>query len=256
MGLVPSAARHRNQCNQLWRESDMDLSHSRPHRAFDNAPAKPFERFQPAVDKVLEGVLADTCSKRGPAPHLRMGDARGLPLASQSIDVVITSPPYLNAIDYIRCSKFSLVWMGYTVGELRKLRSESVGSEVSGGAPVDDLEINAVIKALRVDMKLSARDRGILARYIDDMRKSISEVARVLRSDGVAVYVVGENTVRNAYIKTSLIVRHLAKGAGMLCVGERTRSLPTNRRYLPPPMAKHGKLNVRMSQEVVLTFSK
>jgi hypothetical protein len=27
------------------------------------------------------------------------------------VDFVITSPPYLNAIDYVRCSKFTLVWM-------------------------------------------------------------------------------------------------------------------------------------------------
>lgn len=234
----------------------MDLSHSRPHRAFDIAPAKPLDRFLPAVEKVLEGVLGANRSERGPSPNLKIGDARSMPLVKDSIDVVITSPPYLNAIDYIRCSKFSLVWMGFTVGELREVRSESVGSEVSGGAPLDDPEIIAVIKSLGVDTKLVSRDRGILAKYIGDMRKSVREVARVLRPGGVAVYVVGENTIRNTYIQTSLVVRSLANAAGLSCARQRRRTLPANRRYLPPPTVKRGKMNTRMSQEVVLTFSK
>jgi len=45
--------------------------------------------------------------------------------------VVLTSPPYLNAIDYMRCSKFSLVWMGHTIRELRNIRADSVGTEAS-----------------------------------------------------------------------------------------------------------------------------
>ena len=43
---------------------------------------------------------------------------------------MLTSPPYLNAIDCMRSSKFSLVWVGRSVGELRRIRSAPVGAEV------------------------------------------------------------------------------------------------------------------------------
>jgi SAM-dependent methyltransferase len=234
----------------------MDLSHSRPHRVFERAPVRPFDKFIASVEKVLQGVLDEKTPKRGPAPSLTIGDARRLPLKNESIDLVITSPPYLNAIDYIRCSKFSLVWMGYSIEELRKLRSGSVGTEVGANAPVDDHEIEEIITALRVRTTLNPKNRGILGQYIHDMRGSIRETSRVLRTGGTVVYVVGENTVRDTYIRTAVIVRHLAQNAGLMYVGRRTRALPANRRYLPPPSLKNGAMDTRMRQEVILTFSK
>lgn len=42
---------------------------------------------------------------------------------------VITSQPYLNAIDYMRCSKFFLIWMGRSAAELREVRRYGIGPE-------------------------------------------------------------------------------------------------------------------------------
>ena len=108
----------------------MDLSHSRPHRVFKRAPSKPFRKFLLAVDRVAKNCIDFEAGANEPATRVNEGDARCLPLADGSIDLVLTSPPYLNAIDYIRCSKFSLVWMGYSIAELRRRRSTSVGTEV------------------------------------------------------------------------------------------------------------------------------
>lgn len=116
----------------------MDLSHSRPHKSFDRAPTKPFRKFLAAVDRVIGNCIHKNCAGRGPAPCIRLGDARNLPLSDASVDLVVTSPPYLNAIDYMRCSKFSLVWMGHSIAELRRLRTDSVGTEASRRAAQDD----------------------------------------------------------------------------------------------------------------------
>ena len=40
----------------------------------------------------------------------------------------MTSPPYLNAIDYMRTSKFSLVFLGSRLNELRAIRSAAIGT--------------------------------------------------------------------------------------------------------------------------------
>src|SRR5205807_82268 len=109
----------------------MDLSHSRPHKKFARAPVKPFNRFIAAVKAVVSNCPQRGSKKRGPVALMKLGDARKLEVADSSIDLVLTSPPYLNAIDYIRCSKFSLVWMGYRVRQLRHIRGESVGAEAA-----------------------------------------------------------------------------------------------------------------------------
>ena len=235
----------------------MDLSHSRPHRKFKRAPAKPFCKFLSAVDRVTTNCIDGRSRTRGPAAQLYEGDARHLDLRDRSVDLVITSPPYLNAIDYLRCSKFSLVWMGYSVGELRRLRSTTVGTEVGMDAR-EDQEIQRILSELKLQPKLPARQEAMLARYINDMQRAVSETSRVLAGNGRAVYVVGENTVRGTFIRNAMIVEAVASNAGLRCTARRSRDLPANRRYLPPPskQSETATLSNRLRREVILTFQK
>ena len=235
----------------------MDLSHSRSHRKFKRAPAKPFRKFLSAVDRVTTNCIDSRSRTRGPAAQVYEGDARHLDLLDRSIDLVITSPPYLNAIDYLRCSKFSLAWMGYSVSELRRLRSTAVGTEVGMDAR-DDQEIQRILSDLKLQPKLHARQEAMLARYINDMQRAVSETSRVLAGDGRAVHVVGENTVRGTFICNAMIVEAVASTAGLRCTARRSRELPANRRYLPPPskQSETATLGNRLRREVILTFRK
>ena len=233
-----------------------DLAHSRPHRFYAEAPLKPFEKFSASVERVLANTISTKSTDRGPARTIHLGDARKLPVKSGSIDLVLTSPPYLNAIDYLRCSKFSLVWIGESVSGLRQVRSDSVGAEAANNSTTDAPEVASVIKAMKLKPKLAPRQGRILGRYIDDMRDAISEVGRVLTDKGKAVYVVGENTVRGTYIRNSTVVCELAKMAGLTLESRLTRTLPANRRYMPPPAANRGTMDARMQREVILTFTK
>lgn len=236
----------------------MDLSHSRPHRVFTRAPIKPFQKFLAAVDRVVDNCVWQNQPNRGPAPRLYLGDARALPVRSASIDLVLTSPPYLNAIDYIRCSKFSLVWMGYRIPDLRILRGESVGTEAGDGFSEKDPEIETIIDSLKLRSRLSRRDRAALSRYIGDMRNAMRESARVLVPGGTAVYVIGENTVRGTYIRNAKLICAVAKLSGLYFQKQQTRALPANRRYLPPPSSSKSSapLDTRMRREVILKFRK
>ncbi len=234
----------------------MDLSHSRPHKRFDRAPAKPFRRFLAAVDRVAENCVDRNSRHRGPAPCIRQGDARILQISEGSVDLVLTSPPYLNAIDYMRCSKFSLVWMGHSVEKLRRVRANSVGTEAANGA-AEDGDIRKIIADLSLHPRLTPHDEAVLVRYIADMRSAVREVARVLSATAKAVYVVGENTIRGTFVRNSKIVCALAELSGLKLTERTVRTLPANRRYLPPPSARSSDaLNARMRREVVLTFTR
>ena len=251
----------------------MDLAHSRPHKRFERAPALPLARFESAVGRVAAGCIgADGESAAGAAEaaaDVRLGDARRMDMRDGSADMVITSPPYLNAIDYMRCSKFSLVWMGHTVGRLRGIRAGAIGTEVgmydgsgNGGSGGTVAEEEKIISALGLGRRaLRGRARAILARYVRDMGLVVEETARVLDRGGTAVYVVGENTVRGAFIRNSRMVEMLAADAGLEVASRHARSLPRRSRYLPPPppparagarRVGAGGLGGRMRREVVL----
>lgn len=234
----------------------LDLAHSRPHKHFSSAPTKPFNQFLSAVDRVVANCISRHDRVRGPAACPREGDAREVQLASGSVDLVVTSPPYLNAIDYLRCSKYSLVWMGHSVTDLSELRTHSIGSEAGLRGSYDAGDVRAIIDGLGLRRKLSARHQAVLARYVSDIHESVAEVSRVLIPGGSAIYVVGENTVRGAYVRNSAIVSAVADLSGLALREQRVRVLPNNRRYLPPPTMKGSPdgLHSRMRREVVLTF--
>ncbi len=236
----------------------MDLSHSRPHKEFTTAPVKPFNRFLAAVQTVVANCPQTGTAPVGPLAVVRHGDARKLSIDAGSIDLVLTSPPYLNAIDYMRCSKFSLVWMGYNVDRLRGIRGESVGAEASSAEALETPWVQALIKQLGLKPKLSTRDTGLLARYVLDMGGALSEVSRVLKAGGRAVYVVGDSTVRGTFVRNSAIVEAVAEMHGLKRHDKRSRALPANRRYLPPPRkgADSATIEGRMRREVVLAFAK
>jgi hypothetical protein len=231
----------------------LDLSHSRPHRVFDRAPRKPFRLFLDAVERVIAGCVHLRTTNRGPRPKVEISDVRRMPLADCSVDLVFTSPPYLNAIDYLRCSKFSLVWMGYSIAALRKIRGTSIGAEVSGDA---DVLLDGILDHLRLRPALSQRMHGILRRYVEDTNQALTEVARVLAPRGKAVYVIGENTIRGTYVPTAQLITCLAAKAGLQLTDCRFRELPRNRRYLPPPGAGRTSMDTRIRREVILTLAR
>jgi DNA modification methylase len=179
-------------------------------------------------------------------------------LKNKSIDLVLTSPPYLNAIDYMRCSKFSLVWMGYNINQIRRIRTESVGTEVSTKRASEGEWVNSLIKHLRLKPTLGSREFGLLAQFVYDMGLALNEVSRVLRVGGRAIYVVGDSTVRGTFVRNSSIIATLAQDRGLKLQSRQSRALPANRRYMPPPKGNCSAegMDGRMRREVVLVFEK
>ena len=233
----------------------MDLSHSRPHKVYDKAPVRPFDRFLHAVKHVITNCPEKTTSYGNPNTDVTVGDSRHLRFRKSTFDVVVTSPPYLNAIDYMRCSKFSLVWMGFSIRDLREIRRESIGSETTSAEEVSRI-VQETVQGMGSVGRLSNRNTRLLERYVMDMKRSIGEVSRVLKEGGKAVYVVGNNNLKGVFVSNSEAIKVLAKDAGMKLKSESTRELPPNRRYLPPPASKlAGKsFKSRMRTEVVLEF--
>lgn len=214
----------------------------------------PFPNFISAVEVVLNNAPKKHARNFGPRTKVSLGDARKMRIRSASIDLVLTSPPYLNAIDYMRCSKYSLVWMGHTVGQIRGLRAESVGTEI-GFAYENDPEISSVIGRLKLSA-LPDRQRRLVGAYIADMRLALQEVSRVLVPHGRAVYVLGENTIRGVYVRNAKIIRLLASRLGLRLEKSSRRPLPSNRRYLPPPTSGAQTMDARMSYEIILQLKK
>ncbi|MCP4899699.1 MAG: hypothetical protein GY906_22260 [bacterium] len=230
-----------------------DVAHSRPHRTYNVPPYRLVELLPRSVRHVSR-VL-----RKVPRVNTRFqvheADARELPFAENRFDIVLTSPPYGSAIDYMRAHKFSLIWFGHSIGQLRRLRGGNIGTERGTESA------EGVSQALEVDRfcdvhGIAQRYSSILNRYAGDLRRVISEIQRVLRPGGAATVVVAPTTIRGATFDLPALVQELAQASGLSLKARLDRPLDSTRRALPPPRTGHAALDTRMRFETILDFIK
>lgn len=231
----------------------LDVSHSRPHRRTDGVvPRRPFDIFQRHIDAIAR---SSSFSRRSGLPKTRalLGDCRSLPFEDETFDCILTSPPYLNAIDYLRGHKLSLVWFGHSIKDLRQVRSDSIGSECG----TISSELDGIVRAMSANHSdVSTRLHNMMRTYAIDLSRALSEMRRVSRRGAQLTIVIGDCTVRGVEIRNSIAVDRIAQASGFERLTRSTRKLPPNRRYLPPPSNRGARkeLQRRMRDEVVLRY--
>ena len=232
-----------------------DLAHSRPHLDKTKIAKNALEQFSFRLQKNLKSVEGLKAS--GAIASIIAGDARSMPIANGVIDLIVTSPPYANAIDYMRAHKFSLVWFGNSISDLSKLRARYIGSERIGCAESDDLHD----QPQRIVYELQQRDQKkgeILQKYFVEMRAILSEAFRVLRYDSAAIVVVGTSKMRGIDTQTHLCLADIAATLGFEVVGLTRRTLDRNKRMMPARFGKKtgSPIEDRMYEEYVIGLFK
>lgn len=174
----------------------MDLAHGRPHRVNSKTPRNAIQQFERKLRQyLLYFSKQDVGKAAGVMAQPVMGDARALPLNNDVVDLIVTSPPYANAIDYMRAHKYSLVWLECSTAELSRKRATYIGAErIAGqGGPILPESSKRTISA---PTELDSTRARIMRRYFSERAQLISELSRVLRSGRAAVLVVGTSTMR------------------------------------------------------------
>jgi len=228
-----------------------DTSHSRPHKVADDSNFDVLQGFSLSVSQLLR--RHSNLSIVGLAEIMR-GDARNLvSLSDGRCDAIVSSPPYLNAIDYLRGHKLSLVWLGYTIPQIRQMRSNSVGAERASEENTSSAQ--SILDSFGDLSALAGRQRGMVARYAIDLSRLASEASRILKPHGTALYVMGNSCLKKVYIDNAAALARAAELAGLELMDRSERDIPSNNRYLPTP-SDDGALSGRMRKEIVLRFRK
>lgn len=230
-----------------------DTSHSRPHRVRTENDFDVFVGFTKSFSRLLR-ILRNSPVRA--AGKVRQGDARTLRgIRSASVDAVITSPPYLNAIDYLRGHKLALIWLGYAPSEIKRIKSLGIAARAQNTEHATS-RISKILQFADIS-ELSPDIKRVIRSYAYDMRACLRQTYRVLRPDGYAVYVVSNSVLRGSEVDTARIIIESASDAGLLLEDRYARDIPREHRYLPPPQtATDSQLAARMRTESVLRFRK
>jgi hypothetical protein len=230
-----------------------DVSHSRPHKVRDDNDYDVLSEFVVSCQTIAKRLTnAAPCTV--PAT-IHLGDARCLDqLQRGSVDIVVTSPPYLNAIDYMRGHKLALVWLGYSIPELRKIRSVSIGTERRNNSLVADSNRARVMSSFGSLDSLPATLIGMAERYAGDLVALMQSMSGVVKRTGEIHMVVGDSRLRGVEISNSSATVAAAQVSGLALLSSTQRDIPRARRYLPISMSGDGRLSKRMLVEHVLSF--
>ena len=120
-------------------------------------------------------------------------------LEDESIDLILTSPPYAGAQKYIRSSWLNLFWLGSKQSqEIKQLNKKNIGRENYSKKEITRVEtcIKAADDILETLYNEGKTERAfIVGNYLNEMKVAIDESIRVLKLGGYMVLVIGNNTV-------------------------------------------------------------
>ncbi|RKU14180.1 hypothetical protein C6501_08445 [Candidatus Poribacteria bacterium] len=144
-------------------------------------------------------------------------DARNIKYAEDHFDLAVTSPPYVNAVDYPRTHQLEMYWLGFAQASLTALKKQNVGTEsVSASNYKDRHEIGVpeADKVMTNIFEVDPRRAYIAFKYLDDMRKNLIEVYKVLCKGGRYIVVVGNNRIRGQLFENWKYLMPIAEEIG------------------------------------------
>lgn len=170
------------------------------------------ERFKKTE---IESINCNVKFISNDARHLHNGDLSDF---SESVDLILTSPPYAGAQKYIRSSSLNIGWLGIApANELRSLESLNIGREnyyrcelirKSTGIRKADNLLNRIFKINRERF-------CIMSNYLFDMFEAFDEMYRVLKKNGYLIIIVGNNRVCNIEFESQAYFSEYLMNKGM-----------------------------------------
>lgn len=146
--------------------------------------------------------------------------------------LVITSPPYMNGMDYVMNYKIEMGWLGFVKNhkELKKIKDEMVVCDNVSKGLIKDFSryssayTNGWIEKIKTAISKNIEKRGtyrrkdmpyIVHKYFDDLYKVMKNVVFSLNSGGRFVLVVGDSLIADVYIPTDLLIAKIGLDLGL-----------------------------------------
>lgn len=142
-------------------------------------------------------------------------------LGENSVDLIVTSPPYPNATDYHLYHRFRLFWLGFDPRELGRIE---IGSH----------------------LRHQYNNTGF-EEYKRDMAFALEGCAKVLQPGRYAVFVAGDALFKKQFFSTSRAICDSARSAGLSVIGVIDRPIHHTKRSFAKPARR-----ARAEQIVVL----
>ena len=118
-------------------------------------------------------------------------------LNPNSIDLIVTSPPYLNSFDYYLYHKFRIYWLSYPENMLEVIAVDKIQDEEIGSR-----------------YKYSGKNSSNVSEFKDEMRSCFSSLNTILKPSKLLFLVVGDSIVKGDFMKMDVFYEELINECG------------------------------------------
>ncbi len=154
-------------------------------------------------------------------------------LDAASVDLVVTSPPYMNNYHYVRNSRPQLFWSGLadSPSDLKRLETGNFGKfwqTVRGDGPIPVVPRLRQLEREIAEIRQINSDRGVyggngwanyVTAYMNDLDRFCQMLSLILKPGGAAVVVVGNSIVQGREIKVEEYLAEIAELHGLSALG-------------------------------------
>jgi len=152
---------------------------------------------------------------------------------SRSYVLAITSPPYMNGLDYVMNYKIEMAWLDFVSNhaEAKAIKDEMVVCDnVSKGLTRQFAEeannkyhdewLNLIVEQIQNNIDKRGKYRRmdmpkIVHKYFDDMYEVFQKVIPAIESHGRFILVVGDSLIADVYLPTDLMLAKMGAQLGM-----------------------------------------
>ncbi len=152
-------------------------------------------------------------------------------LSRESVDLAVTSPPYLNNYHYVRNTRPQLFWLKFieSTTDLNRIEHASFGKfwqTVRDGAPVDLAFDLPALASVLARIRETNTDRGVYggggwanyaAQYFNDTHRFCGVMSQLLKPGGHMVVVIGNSIIQGIEIKVEGFMRAIGEMSGLRC---------------------------------------
>ena len=146
-------------------------------------------------------------------------------------DLAITSPPYMNGLDYVMNYKIEMGWLEFVQSQrdLKKIKDDMVVCDnvskglIRGFHDSAATYTNPWIEEIKSNITENIYRRGayrrpdmpyIVHKYFDDIYKVMGNIIASLKTGGRFILVVGDSLIADVYVPTDLIIAKIGQDSG------------------------------------------
>lgn len=174
---------------------------TKPTRDLKKHPPNPYEALQRHLMKMQKGN--DAFYKFVPSKvketlnqflNVTIGDARNQPVDNETVDLIVTSSPYVTSYEYADLHQLSTIWLDLT-DDLKEYKKEFIGTSYKR---YENKRLRSSI-ALDIVNKMFQKSRKMakeIEAFFIDMEEVFDESFRILKKGGRCCYVIGDTKLK------------------------------------------------------------